>query len=193
VGYGQLTGGTPKATFFSCESPYKKWEVNKMDQPPYGMTSIGFIKDEYTFMTTGGLTESYSLIWDINHEKEIYRTNKYGSSLPIFNPKYNSIIVGGIGYVSLDFNKILNSVSVDEPNEPILKFISDYRNGILMISGIESNSQEINLSINDIQGNMVFQNRVKQVSDIIEIPIKLQSGVYILQIQDGNNYHSENF
>ena len=193
VGYGQLTGGTPKATFFSCESPYKKWEVKTDISNPYGMHSIGFIDDGFVFATSSQGVKSHSVIWDISNEKEIFRTDKYFSHYPLYNKTYNSLVVRGIILSTLDFNKILNSVSVDEPNEPIQKFITEYRNGILMISGIESNSPIINITISDTLGNIMFNNQIQSMNGRIELAVPLPSGVYIFQIREGNNNYSQKF
>ncbi|GAB1372232.1 hypothetical protein MASR1M45_22940 [Candidatus Kapaibacterium sp.] len=192
VGYGQLTGGKPKATFFTCLPPYKKWEINKSNQPPYGMRSIGFIKDAHALFCTN----DYTFIWDINKELQIYQTSNYISYNPLYNTINNSIIIWdktSPTLASLDFNKILNSVSINEPNDPIQKFITEYRKGILKISGIESILPIINLTINDIKGNIVFQNGINHIKDIIEIPVQLQNGVYLLHIQDGNKSHTAKF
>jgi WD40 repeat protein len=195
VGYGHLTGGKPKSTFFTCMPPYKRWEINKMNQPPYGMNSIGFIKDEYVFMSTGGITENFSIIWDINNDKEILRTNKYFSYNPIFNKIYNSILVyvGGLGFVSLDFNKILNSVSVEEQADSKTKFQTEYRKGILSIKNYETTAITTNISINDLQGKVVFSQQILSPNSQIEIPLDLINGVYILQIQDWNHIFSQKF
>ncbi|MCW5884297.1 MAG: T9SS type A sorting domain-containing protein [Candidatus Kapabacteria bacterium] len=194
VGYGQLTGGTPKATFFSCESPYKKWEVKTEKSKPYGSHGICFINNDYVYLSyIRGAPNNHSAIYDINNDKIIYETDLYHSYFPVFNQKYNNIVINGA--LALDFNKILNSVSVDESNEPIKKLVTDYRNGILKISGFESISPDIKLSINDIQGNVVFYKKIQTSlgNSIMEIPVQLPSGVYILQFKDGKNYHSGKF
>ncbi|GAB1371327.1 hypothetical protein MASR1M45_13890 [Candidatus Kapaibacterium sp.] len=187
VGYGQLTGGKPKATFFSCESPYQKWEFHNSFGENFH--SLGFINDEYVFMSGQSIRK-------IVNSDEIYFSNKYISNYPLYNSYYKSIMVWDNSkptLVALDFNKILNSVGINEPNDPIQKIITEYRKGILKISGIESILPIINLTINDIKGNLVYQNRINHIKDIIEIPVQLQNGVYLLHIQDMNKSHTAKF
>jgi WD40 repeat protein len=192
VGYGQKTVGIPKATFFTCELPYKKWEVQTEKSKPYGSHGICFINNDYVYLSyIRGTPNNHSAIYDIINNKIIYETDLYHSYYPVFNPKYNNIVINGA--LALDFNKILNSVSVEEPKEPIQKFVTEYRKGILKITGFENISPNINLSINDLQGNIVFHNQVQIMNGRIEVTIPLPSGAYILRIQDGQNNFSSKF
>ncbi|GAB1372342.1 hypothetical protein MASR1M45_24040 [Candidatus Kapaibacterium sp.] len=192
VGYGHKSAGKSKATFFSCELPYKKVEFLREKLSPNGMQSLGFIQENFIYLSCMGYPSgNYSIIYDINNDKIIYETDLYHSYFPVFNQKYNNIVINGA--LALNFNKILNSVSINEPNDLIQKFITEYRKGILKISGIESISPIINLTISDIKGNIVFQNGKNHIKDIIEIPVQLQNGVYLLHIQDVNKSHTAKF
>ena len=202
VGYGN-NGGTPKATYFTCEPPYSKWEFSDANNPIAGKSCIGFINESHLFLSSYGINSSVGVIYDINNEKEIFYSNLYSSRTPQFNILHNSMITDyyfltEAGQIirrlfSLDFNKILNSVSVDEPKEPGQNIITEYRNGILMISGIESNSPIINITISDTLGNIMFNNQIQSMNGRIELAVPLPSGVYILQIRDGNNNYSQKF
>jgi len=185
VGYGNFSA-QPNGTFFLCEPPYTQKKF------PFLVNGIGFVGDEFAFTSySNGNGIKVSFLWDIQKDTWVYKTNDYYSSLPKYNNKYNSIILSG--FVSLNINKILNSVSVDEPNEPIQKFITEYRKGLLKISGIESISLIINLTISDTLGNIVFNNQVQTMNGRIELAVPLPSGVYILQIREGNNNYSQKF
>jgi len=192
VGYGQKTGGTPKATFFTCELPYKKWEIINPKTKNYGADGLGFIQDNYVYLSCiWGTPNNNSAIYDIKNDKIIYETDLYHSYFPVFNPKYNNIVINGA--LALDFNKILNSVSVDEPNDLIAKFQTEYSKGNLTIKNYETTANSINITVNDLQGKVVFNRPIKSGSDILEISIKLQNGIYILQVQDGKQNYSQKF
>jgi WD40 repeat protein len=197
VGYGQIAGVKPKATFFTCETPFKKWEIPNTNLPPYGMGGLGFVNDDYTFLSLNTSIETKeSILYDINADKIIYRTNKYGSYYPIYNKVFNSLLVWGFSnqsLVSLDFNKLLNSVSVNEPNEDQTKFQAEYCKGILCIKNYETTSILINITINDLQGKIVFTQQILSGSNIILVPVNLINGVYILQIQDVKQNYSQKF
>ena len=185
VGYGHPSGGERKATFFSCDPPYTKKE--------FGVQGIGFIKDEYVFLTSAD--PSFSVIWDINQEKEIYKTLDYGSFYPLYNKIFNSIMVGGKGLTALDFNKILSGVSVNEHKEPQPNFTTEYRKGVLTISNYTSTTGIVNVQILDLQGKVVFTTDHSRVSgmEMIGISVVLSDGVYILQLQDGKQNYSQKF
>jgi hypothetical protein len=102
-------------------------------------------------------------------------------------------LVRGQGLVALDFNKILNSVGVDELNETQTKFQTEYSKGILSIKNYETTAITINITVNDLQGKVVFNNPIKSGISLIEIPVKLQNGVYILQLTDSNKNYSQKF
>ena len=178
LGYGQVSGGEPKATFFSCDPPYTKKE--------FGVHGIGFIKDEYVFLTSAD--PSFSVIWDINQEKEIYKTLEYGSPYPLYNKLFHSIMVGGKGLVALDLNKIITGVNIAEKETPSFK--AEYRNSILCINYV-AKSSILNIQILDLKGNVILKEM--QPAGNLEIALNLPIGVYIVQLQDGKQEYSQKF
>jgi hypothetical protein len=184
VGYGHKFGGTPKGTFFRCEPPYKKWvNVDK----PIDTRSISFIKDDYAILCAGGA----ALIFDINSSKSVFRTLIYGAPFLIYyNNNYSSLLTINsqtLALTSLNFDIILG---VDnDRNIPSIHI--EYNKGKLFIEGFTSTS--INISINDLQGKVVFSQQILSNNSQIEIPLDLMNGVYILQIQDGNQSFSKKF
>jgi hypothetical protein len=185
LGYGTI-GGEPKCTFFSCQQPYTQKKL------PFLVKGIGFIGDEYAILCySSGEGTRVSFIWDIQNDNWVYKTNNYYSSFPVFNKFFKSIIFSGI--YSLDFEKILNSVSVNEQNDSKTKFQTEYRKGILSIKNYETTAITINITINDLLGKVVFSQQILSNNSQIEIPLELLNGVYILQIQDGNQSFSKKF
>ena len=192
VGYGHDTGGGPKATFFLTEVPYTGCVLN--DELTSGFHGIGFINDNYVFATLHSFQKAHSIIWDIDRNKEIFRTFDYGLSNPMYNYFFQYVLVAGSkGLVALDFEKILSTVGVKE-EEDTNAFRAEYTGGILTINGLESQSVEINLTINNIQGELVFSQNIAAVhGSQISLPVSLPSGVYIARIRTGENNYSSKF
>lgn len=200
VGYGQLhSNGAPKATFFTCEPPYKKWEIKTEKSMPFGFQGIDFINENYLYLSyiLGSPDQFFAVIYDFTNDRVIYNTDVYYTYQPIFNKKYNNIVIYNytLGILALDFNKILNNVSVKEPNKTLISFKVDYNNGILSISNYDFSSMNANIIVSDTLGNIIFNKPLQNTvySNTIEFPIVLLSGTYILQIQDGPNHHSQKF
>ena len=177
VGYGHKNGHK-KATYFTCEAPYQKWE--------YGFYNIGFINEEYIFLFSSSVNYCYGVIRRISDNTDIYETNIYSSRIPLFNDNYNSIITDYFFLSdpeqfirclnSLDFEKILSTVSVKDELDTNA-FRAEYSGGILTINGLESQSVEINLTINNIQGEVVFSQNIAAVhGSQISLPVSLPSG-----------------
>ncbi len=194
VVYGQLhSNGSPKTTFFTCEPPFTKLEIRTETTSKDSFRGVDFIDNNYLYLSyiDGKSEDFYAVIYDIVNKKFIYNTDTYYSYYPLYNFKYNSIIIGG--WASLSFDKILHGVGVQEPNNPIINLNVHYQSGLLKIRDYEPISQHITLSISDTLGNIVFNNPIIATNSIIEVPIVLPSGTYILQIQDGQNHHSQKF
>ena len=194
VGYGHKNGHK-KATYFTCEAPYQKWE--------YGFYNIGFINEEYIFLFSSSVNYCYGVIRRISDNTDIYETNIYSSRIPLFNDNYNSIITDYFFLSdpeqfirclnSLDFEKILSTVGVKDELDTNA-FRAEYSGGILTINGLESQSVEINLTINNIQGEVVFSQNIAAVhGSQISLSVSLPSGVYIARIRTGENNYSSKF
>ncbi|MDT3741339.1 MAG: T9SS type A sorting domain-containing protein [Candidatus Kapabacteria bacterium] len=197
VGYGHVSGGEPKATFFSCDPPYAKKE--------FGVQGIGFIKDEYVFLSSYFNEKSLGIIWDINSEKEIYRTELYSSLLPLYNKTNNTLVLDYLfledanqvvrQITSLNLTKILTGVGVDNQKEHQSNFTTEYHKGILIINNYGSITGLINIEIIDIQGNIMYSTVISTNTNNsrIEIPVNLAKSVYILNLQDGKQEYSQKF
>ncbi len=196
VCYGQNRLGSIKGSFFLTEAPYSKWMLITETTPPKGFWGLGLIDDNYVFATSDNGLDFYSIIWDIDNEKEIYFSSEYGSSNPLYNYAAKNIIVhdnGNRTIVALDFEKILSTVGVKEEVDTNA-FRTEYSGGILTINGLESQSVEINLTINNIQGEVVFSQNIAAVQGSqISLPVSLPSGVYIARIRTGENNYSSKF
>ena len=202
VGYGK-SSGNQKATFFTCEAPYQKWEFENKEYPLDKWSYFGFINEEYVFLVCYKGNYFYGVIRRIEDNTDIFKTNLYYSKIPRFNKIYNSIITdkfylsdeGALisSLNSLDFEKILSTVGVKE-EEDANAFRAEYSGGILTINGLESQSVEINLTINNIQGELVFSQNIAAVhGSQISLPVSLPSGVYIARIRTGENNYSSKF
>jgi WD40 repeat protein len=181
VGYGHLSSGYAKATYFSCPNPTIKKEFN--------CPSLGLIKDNYAFVLCGG-----SFLWDIDSKKEIYRTLDYLSNYPIYNRIYNSVMVFSMSgkLVALDLDAVLSGVDIREDFNTDSLTIT-YQNGYLQISNIESTSAPIDINLFDLHGKMIYKSIQPIIEDSLQIGIDLQSGVYILQLQAGDKQYSQKF
>ncbi len=196
VSYGLNHSGSPKAAIFLTETPYSGWILKTETTPPKGFYGLGMIGDKYVFATSAIGNDFHSIIWDIDNEKEIYFSSEYGSSNPLYNYAAKNIIVhdnGNYTLVALDFEKILSTVGVKE-EEDANAFRAEYSGGILTINGLESQSVEINLTINNIQGELVFSQNIAAVhGSQISLPVSLPSGVYIARIRTRENNYSSKF
>jgi len=181
VGYGHLSGGEAKATYFSCPNPTIKKEFN--------CPSLGLIDDNYALVLCGG-----SFLWDIDSEKEIYRTLDYLSNYPIDNRIYNSVMVFSMSgkLAALDLAAIISGVDFnDNINQDSI--IITYVNGYLHISNFEPTSLPSDIKIFDLNGKIIYQSVQPIIEDKLQLRIDLQSGVYILQLKSGDKQYSHKF
>jgi WD40 repeat protein len=182
VGYGSVSSGNAKATFFSCPEPNIKKEFNNY--------ALGLASDRYAFVCFGG-----AFLWDIDLGKEIYRTSYYGSYYPIYNKINNSLIVYSLDVklAALDLDAILTGVDVSDKPNPEGNLSISYLNGYLHIGYIEPSALPNDIKLYDLNGKITFQAAKQIIEDSLQIRIDLQSGVYILQIQAGDKQYSQKF
>jgi hypothetical protein len=93
VGYGHLSGGYYKSTFFTVLAPYNKWEFSEWKMPGYSMNGVGFINDRYAFLSNCSFDTIHSVIYNIDSGKIFNNINNYGSYLPLYNKENNTIIL----------------------------------------------------------------------------------------------------
>jgi hypothetical protein len=193
VGYGQKVVGTAKATFFECEPPYKKWELNNEIESEYGYHSLEFINDDsvylFYYLSQDHLNSSY-IIYDIKNEKKIYSTNKYFSLYPKFNKTYKSLLLSWEVTTAIDLNKLLSGVSVTD-NKHFDVLNSEYKNGFLNIN-YDFKSPQLNLQILDLQGNSILTKIVPAQNQFM-IQLNIPVGIYIVQLTDGKLEYSQKF
>jgi WD40 repeat protein len=180
--FNDIVGNTTKIITFSPDSKYivaglygpKKWVVeiwdNEKNQKKYSYR-LDWLMKEYQFVDEGDIPVA------IDIDKS---ANKIA-------------IAGTIGVYVLNAKWNPTSVNSDEPNEPQKLFQTEYRKGILGIKNYETTASSIIITINDLQGKVVFSQQILSPNSQIEIPLDLLNGVYILQIQDGNQTFSKKF
>jgi hypothetical protein len=122
-------------------------------------------------------------------DKQIFQTTILGG-LPELNIKYGNLIVG-FGYLyAFDLKKILSSV---KDNNPSQNLILSYANGILSIDNLLLESPKPTITISDINGKVVKQLNLPLINGTIRIPLKLNSGTYLIDIVDGKKQYSSKF
>ncbi len=87
--------------------------------------------------------------------------------------------------------KVALSNDTETPLNKELK--SEYQNGNLLISGINSSNNSIQLEIFDINGKIIRQLKVEPNGTELRIPIVLAKGTYLLNLTDGNKKYSSKF
>ncbi len=97
--------------------------------------------------------------------------------------------LGGL-LISWDL-KIALSNNTESPLNSELK--SEYQKGILLLSGINSSNNSVNLEIFDINGKLIRQLNAVPNGTEIRIPIILPKGTYLLNLNDGNKKYSSKF
>jgi hypothetical protein len=135
-----------------------------------GIVLKDFLTNEHIFESSNYSTGSYFFV----HHNEINNTLVYG---------------GGI-LRALDLNKILTGVpELQEKN--ILSV--QYQKGILLLTNLNLVSNQINITISDINGRVINRFDSQVTNSELKIPIKLINGTYLLYIQDKNNEYSSKF
>jgi hypothetical protein len=191
VGYG-MNSGYPKATFFECEPPYKKWEFKNYEIPLAGYNGLEFISDDYVFLssTLSGPPQNHSTIFDITSGKNTFYSDKYYSTSIKFNNIYFSLLLPWNLTTALDLNKLLTGVSVnDNKQNEILN--TEYKNGVLNIN-YDFKSTQLNIQILDLQGNLILKKIVPAQNQIM-IQLNIPVGIYIVQLTDGKLEYSQKF
>ena len=163
------------------------------NKPPQGVMGYCFIGDTYMGLTGCAYDSTdFTEIVNFKTDEVIYHTNEFGSygSLLEANTLNNSLIVTStkLGHISLDLSKIV-SVS-DEPQQPTLNVT--YQAGMLLIDNIFFTLSSLSISIFNVQGQVVKTSQINpaQFSQKIQIPLVLNSEVYIVQVIDGCKKYS---
>ncbi|MDT3737889.1 MAG: T9SS type A sorting domain-containing protein [Candidatus Kapabacteria bacterium] len=156
----------------------------------YGVIYFCFLDYDLIGLSSG---ESFSkrnfMIMNLLNDKKVfYRHGKSG--LLGYNPIHNSFLVRNEGIESYDLNKILTGLS-----EPIQQnaISVQYRKSTLFVTGLISISGQINISISDIKGKVVYTLNSPKIDSELRIPIKLLNGTYLIHIQDGKTEYSSKF
>jgi len=106
------------------------------------------------------------------------------------NPLHNSLIDADGQIDSYDLNKILTSI-----HEPInqMEISVQYIKDSLILSGLNSISGQINITISDISGKVIRKLNVPVTNSELRIPLILPNGTYLIHVQDGNNEFTSKF
>ena len=131
----------------------------------------------------------------INNDVKYRYFGKISSGLPAyslldFNAFNNSLILTGGQLFALDLNKMLTSV--DDSLEKS-KLFFNYFNGNLTLSGLNANSNKINITISDIKGRLIQNLDIPVSNSELKIPISLSNGTYLIHIQNGDKEYSSKF
>ena len=107
------------------------------------------------------------------------------------------ILYAGTGYpiqsgslIAWDLKIALSNNTESQFNS---EFKSEYQNGILLLSGINSSNNSVNLEIFDINGKLIRQLSVESNGNELRIPIVLTKGTYLLNLTVGNKQYSSKF
>ncbi|MDT3741248.1 MAG: T9SS type A sorting domain-containing protein [Candidatus Kapabacteria bacterium] len=156
----------------------------------YGVIYFCFLDNDLIGLSSG---ESFSkrnfMIMNLLNDKKVfYRHGKSG--LLGYNPFHNSFLVRNEGIESYDLNKIVSNVT-----EPIQKnnFSIHFIKNTLILSGLNSISGQVNITISDINGRVIRKLDSPFANSELRIPIKLLNGTYFIHIKDGNKEYSSKF
>ena len=138
----------------------------------------------------------YNIVKNIINDEIVYKYfGKMSGGLPSFalidlNPVNNSLVLTGGQLFAFDFNKMLTSI-----NEPIKHntFLVSFLKDTLILSDINSISNQITITISDINGRIISKLNIAVTNPELRIPLKLQNGTYLIHIHDGNKEYSSKF
>ncbi len=133
------------------------------------------------------------VLQDFKTNERIFETSNFSTGAYYFvhfNSFNNTLVYGGGILRALDLNKILTSV-----NAPFKQntFSANFNKGTLILTGLNSISGQINLTISDITGRVIQKLDSPVVTSELRIPLKLPNGTYLVHIQDGSKEYSSKF
>ncbi|HRP02389.1 MAG TPA: T9SS type A sorting domain-containing protein [Candidatus Kapabacteria bacterium] len=162
----------------------------------FGVSGFCFIGNDYIITRTGssifGELRKLTLINLLSDMKIKTINSGKGGPKPITekNQSKNSLIDASGQLFSFDLNKMLTST--EEPfkhNTFLVSFLKD----TLILSDINSISNQITITISDISGRVIRKFNSPSKDSELQIPLKLNIGTYLIHIQDGNKEYSSKF
>ena len=106
-----------------------------------------------------------------------------------YNPSNNSLVLNGSHLFAFDINKMITTVE----ESPIKTVTVNYTINTLILTGLNSISSQVSITISDISGRVVRKFNSPVTNPELRIPLKLQNGTYLIHIQDGNQKYSTKF
>ncbi|MBX3043892.1 MAG: T9SS type A sorting domain-containing protein [Candidatus Kapabacteria bacterium] len=171
--------------------------IHNLEYPP---SASCFLPNDLFVMTSLANSENgikrYNVIKDLKNDMTKYRYfGKVSSGLPPyslleFNSYNNSLVLTGGHLFAFDLNKMLTTL-VDE--SPIKSVTVYYTKDTLILTGLNSISGQINITISDVSGRVVKKLDSPVSNTEIIIPLKLPNGTYLIHIQDGNQEFTSKF
>ena len=132
------------------------------------------------------------LIKDYLNNQKLFETSNISIGAFYFvehNATNNTLVYGGGILRALDLNKVLTSVSEPTYNTMLV----NYTKGSLILTGLNSISGQINITISDISSRVVRKLNSLVSNSELRIPLNLPNGTYLIHIQDGNQEFTAKF
>ena len=190
---------------FSSDSKFIGCQVSWADLFIYRTDDFSLFKHYSESNTNGGVygfcfidnnfigvrTINASII-RFSDDKQIFSKYLWGGAYSILdqNISNNSLVVSSGYLIAFDLNRIFTSVKDDSKNQ---KITATYYNNILSIDNLILVSTNPKITISDINGKIIKQMDLPLSNLGIKIPIKLISGIYLIDITDGKTYYSTKF
>jgi len=186
VGFLPLNG---QVSFFDTEttSLYRKYDQNVYPFKRFGR--FCFIKD--SLITFTSITGPGTFLLN-NYEEKFYKVGDYLAQSGLnYSNKLDAIIIGTTSRLyAYSLNRIITSVQ-DDANQITIN--ANYSKGTLIIKGIQSVGNKVNIEIFDINGKMVRLIKSQSIGNEIRLQLILPRGTYLLNITEGQNQYSAKF
>jgi WD40 repeat protein len=176
-------------SIFNTESTklYRKYGME--NQTIQGIGKFCFLNDS---LITFSSIEPSTLIWNYDKDERAYNIVNFNSTRGIeYSIELDAIILGTTSKLyAYSLNSIMTSVQEDV-NQTTINAM--YSKGTLIIKGIVSVGNTVNLQIIDINGKLIKDLNLPNTGSEISIPVSLNSGAYIIHLKDGNKEFSSKF
>ncbi|GAB1371281.1 hypothetical protein MASR1M45_13430 [Candidatus Kapaibacterium sp.] len=166
---------------------------NQVKHYDYEISSFTFISPEYL-----GINSKLISIFRLSDDKrtDIFEFSQYFGRWLLTNTSKN-ILYSGTGYpdkgevlIAFDLNKVFSTVGY---KSDIITVQAEYQKGNLSITGIRSVGNQVKIQIIDMNGKIIINMNLANVSSEFSIPVNLNSGTYIIHLKDGSKEYSYKF
>ena len=178
-----------EVSIFSTESSnlYRKFGVG--NQPIQGIGKFCFLNDS---LITFSSIEPSTLIWNYVKDERAYNIANFNSTRGIeYSIELDAIILGTTSKLyAYSLNSIMTSVQEDA-NQTTINAI--YSKGTLTVKDIHSIGNQVNIEIFDINGKLIRKFDIQPNGSELKVPLILQKGTYLLNINEGQNHYTTKF